>query len=108
LNSQPLNKKTDFTLEAKFTNMTDSSIRIFHGQRLFTFYIAKKNGDVINYYPIKSIGVGAEIPKNGSIMEQYTYNIDSPGEYEVWAVANFDLSDKTYELPTKKKTLVVK
>ncbi|MFD0694679.1 hypothetical protein ACFQZT_11295 [Paenibacillus sp. GCM10027628] len=106
------NKNTDFTIEAKFTNNKDSDIRITHGEQLFTFYISNKNGKIINHYPITSLGVVRGIPKNGTVVERYTFNIDIPGEYQVWAVANFDISenntDKKYELSTQKQALVVK
>lgn len=101
-------KNTYFTIDSKFTNTKDSDIRIMHGEKLFTFYISNKNGDIINYYPITSLGVVRGIPKHGTIVEQYTFNIDNAGEYEVWAVANFDISDIKYELSTKKKVLVVR
>ncbi|OPH46772.1 hypothetical protein BC351_12585 [Paenibacillus ferrarius] len=106
------NKNTNFTIEAKFTNNKDSDIRITHGEKLFTFYISNSKGKIINHYPSTSLGVVRSIPTNGTIDEGYTFNIDIAGEYEVWAVANFDTSenntDKKHELPTQKQTLVVR
>ncbi|BFT75647.1 hypothetical protein [Paenibacillus sp. P36] len=107
-----VNKNTDFKLEAKFTNNKDSEIRITHGEQLFTFYIADKKGNTINHYPIKSLGVVRGIPSKGTVVEPYTFNIDVAGEYEVWAVANFEISEnnanKKHQLPTLKQALVVR
>ncbi|MBP1963866.1 hypothetical protein [Paenibacillus aceris] len=100
------NKNTDFTIEAKFTNNKDSEIHITHGEKLFTFYISNSNGNIINHYPRTSLGIARGVPRNGAIVERYTFNIDLAGQYEVWAVANFDINKK-YELSTQKQTLVV-
>lgn len=100
------NKHTDFTMEAKFTNNKDSEMHITHGEKLFTFYISNSNGNIINHYPSTSLGIARGVPRNGAIVERYTFNIDIAGEYKVWAVANFDI-DKKYELSTQKQTLVV-
>lgn len=106
------NKNTDFTIEAKFTNNKDSEIRLTHGEKLFTFYISDDKGKIINHYPITSLGVVRGIPKNGTVVEGYTFNIDVPGEYVVWAVANFNISennaDKKHELSTSKQALVIR
>lgn len=106
------NKNTDFTLEAKFTNNTNDKIRITHGEKLFTFYITDSKEKIINHYPTTSLGVVRGIPKNGTVVEGYTFNIDLPGEYVIWAVANFDISendaDKKHELSTSKQALVIR
>lgn len=94
----------EFTVEAALTNLTDESYKIQHASGIFYFSIKDNNGKVMNSFVMPMKGVMRSLNGKATIAEQYTYKLEKPGLYEVFATGKFMIGEgeqqKAYELET--------
>jgi len=100
-----------FTIKASLLNSGDNQTMIQHASGIFHFSIKDSNGKQINTFGMKGVRKISALKTQEPATEEYKYKLDTPGYYEVSAIAKFTIGDgensKEYELETNKSVIEV-
>ncbi|CAG7658482.1 hypothetical protein ACFQI7_13150 [Paenibacillus allorhizosphaerae] len=101
----------EFVVEATLKNLSDKDLTILHASRVFYFKITDKYGKGVNTFVMDDVGIFRPFRGQGRITEQYVYKLETPGYYEVSAIARFSVGEgdnkKDFELETSKASFKV-
>jgi hypothetical protein len=94
----------EFVSEATLKNLTDNDLTILHAARVFYFKITDKYGKGVNTFAMEDVGIYRPLQGQGKVTEQYIYKLETPGFYEVSAIARFTVGEgdniKVFEVET--------
>ncbi|RKN85774.1 hypothetical protein D7M11_05390 [Paenibacillus ginsengarvi] len=103
--------KEVFSMTATLLNSSSNRVAIRHASKLFKFIIKDSKGKRVNVIAMADVGKVGPFGTNETLTEQYEYKLESPGQYEVSAIAVFQIGDgehqENYELETNKLVIEV-
>ncbi|TNJ62404.1 hypothetical protein FE784_31010 [Paenibacillus hemerocallicola] len=104
---ETVKKNEVFSITATLLNSSGKRTTIMHASQLFIFRIKDSKGMQVNVISMDHVGIMRGLRANETITETYQYKLESTGQYEASAIAQFRVGEGNYELETNKSVFEV-
>jgi hypothetical protein len=109
-NSSEVNK--DLVMGASLKNISTDDYELTHAGGVFYFSVKDSQGKNVNQFVMTLPAIRSNLKSQDEIREQYSHNLDTPGVYEISAIAKFSLGEgdeeKKYVINTNTMKVEVK
>ncbi|WP_373232072.1 hypothetical protein [Cohnella sp.] len=104
-NSSKVNK--DLVMGASLKNVSTEDYELTHAGGVFYFSVKDSQGKNVNQFVMTLPAIRSNLKSQDELREQYSHKLDTPGVYEISAIAKFSIGDEKKEYIINTNTMKV-